>query len=82
MVRLDRSHVGSTGSDVENSYRKILLALGNSTALIPAFFGLVFAALGLAGRDERYREHVMHVAMVLAILATAGRKKIRGPSLA
>lgn len=47
------------------------------TALIPAFFGLVLAALGLVSRsNEGLRKHLMHVAVVIALLGfilTAGR---------
>ena len=47
------------------------------TALIPAFFGIVLAALGLASQaKESLRKHLMHAAVVLALLgfiATAGR---------
>lgn len=47
------------------------------TALIPAFFGVVIAALGLAARaSEGLRKHLMHAAVVVALLgfiATAGR---------
>jgi uncharacterized membrane protein len=47
------------------------------TALIPAFFGIVLAILGLASRaKENLRKHLMHVAVVVALLgfiATAGR---------
>jgi len=47
------------------------------TALIPAFFGIVLAALGLAARaKEGLRKHLMHAAVIVALLgffATAGR---------
>lgn len=47
------------------------------TALIPAFFGIVLAALGLAARaKENLRKHLMHAAVIVALLgfiATAGR---------
>lgn len=47
------------------------------TALIPAFFGIVFLLLGyLARAKEGLRKHVMHGAVLLAIiglLAVAGR---------
>ena len=44
------------------------------TALIPAGFGIVFAALGAAARKEPLRKHAMHAAAALALigfLATA-----------
>ncbi len=47
------------------------------TALIPAFIGLIIGLLGiLAGRKESLRKHLMHAAVVVALLgfiATAGR---------
>jgi hypothetical protein len=47
------------------------------TALIPAFFGIVLAAIGLAARaKESLRKHLMHAAVIVALLgfiATAGR---------
>ena len=47
------------------------------TALIPAFIGVVMALLGvLAGMKEGLRKHLMHAAIVVALLgfiATAGR---------
>ncbi len=47
------------------------------TALIPAFIGIVMALLGvLAGMKEGLRKHLMHAAIVVALLgfiATAGR---------
>lgn len=42
------------------------------TALIPAVFGLLLALLGLLGRREGLRRHVMHAAAVLALLGGAG----------
>ncbi|MEO5858955.1 MAG: hypothetical protein ABIR33_08405 [Pyrinomonadaceae bacterium] len=47
------------------------------TALIPTFFGIILAALGVASRaKESLRKHLMHAALVVALLgffATAGR---------
>ncbi|MBK9152695.1 MAG: hypothetical protein IPM25_00420 [Chloracidobacterium sp.] len=47
------------------------------TALIPAAFGVVLAVLGVAARaSEGMRKHLMHAAVVVALLgfiATAGR---------
>ena len=47
------------------------------TALIPAFFGIVLAALGYAAKaKENLRKHLMHAAVVIALIgfiATAGR---------
>ena len=42
------------------------------TALIPAFFGIVFLILGLLGRKEGARKHAMHIAAVLAIIGLFG----------
>ena len=47
------------------------------TALIPAFFGLALLVLGYAARaKESLRKHIMHVAVIVALLgflASAGR---------
>ena len=47
------------------------------TALIPAFFGVVLAVLGVVGgKIESLRKHVMHAAAAIALLGfilTAGR---------
>jgi len=47
------------------------------TALIPAFFGLILLILGYAARaKESFRKHLMHVAVIVALLgflASAGR---------
>ena len=42
------------------------------TALIPAFFGVVFVILAWVGRTESVRKHVMHVAMLVALIGIAG----------
>jgi len=42
------------------------------TALIPAFFGVVFAGLGLLALKPGLRKHAMHAAAVLTLLAMAG----------
>ena len=41
------------------------------TALIPAFFGAVFAALGVAARRDAIRKHVMHASAALALIGFA-----------
>jgi hypothetical protein len=56
----------------------LLIALGGGfyfgtgqksvTALIPAFFGLAFVLLGLLGRNDRLRKHVMHAAAALGLV--------------
>jgi len=48
------------------------------TALIPAFFGIVFIVLGILGRKEHLRKHMMHAAAVLALLGFVG--SVRGLS--
>lgn len=54
---------------------------GSFTALIPAAFGIVLALLGVAaGRNEGPRKHLMHGAVIVALLgffATAGRLLMR-----
>ena len=42
------------------------------TALIPAFFGVVFVLLAWVARNEAVRKHVIHAAMVVALLGIAG----------
>jgi len=42
------------------------------TALIPAAFGLLFVVAGLLARDERWRMHAMHAAVVIALLGFLG----------
>jgi hypothetical protein len=42
------------------------------TALIPAFFGVVFLALAYVARSEAARKHAMHVAMLVALVGIAG----------
>lgn len=51
----------------------ILTGAASATALIPAFFGIAFAGLGILGdRKESMRKHVMHAALLLAILGLGG----------
>lgn len=42
------------------------------TALIPAFFGIPIAALGVVAQNESRRKHAMHGAIVLALLGFMG----------
>lgn len=42
------------------------------TALIPAFFGVVFVILAWIARNEAARKHVMHAAMLVALVGIAG----------
>jgi hypothetical protein len=55
----------------------VMTGQSSITALIPSFFGIALAALGLAANaKENLRKHLMHGAVVVALLgfiATAGR---------
>ncbi len=42
------------------------------TALIPAFFGIIFIILGRLANKEAIRKHVMHAAVLLAFLGVLG----------
>ncbi|MCG8372992.1 MAG: hypothetical protein MI700_05645 [Balneolales bacterium] len=42
------------------------------TALIPAFFGLLFIGFGVLARQEALRKHVMHAAVGFALLGVIG----------
>ena len=44
----------------------------NTTALIPAFIGVVLLVLGLLGSNEKLRMHVMHAALLIGLLALLG----------
>lgn len=51
----------------------ILTGAASATALIPAFFGIVFVILGMIGdRKESMRKHMMHAALLLAVLGVLG----------
>ena len=52
------------------------------TALIPAFFGVVFVLLAWVARNEAVRKHVMHAAMVVALLGIAGTASRLVPGIA
>ena len=41
----------------------------HKTALIPAVIGAVLLVLGLLGRNEKLRMHVMHAALLVGLLA-------------
>lgn len=73
-------------SSTTRTFGLILIVLGlasymltgrtSVTALIPAFFGIVFVILALVARNESARKHAMHAAValaLLALLATLGR---------
>jgi hypothetical protein len=42
------------------------------TALIPAFIGVILLVLGLLGRKQNLRAHVMHAALLIGLLALLG----------
>jgi hypothetical protein len=42
------------------------------TALIPAFFGIGLFLLGVFARSEKARKHLMHAAVILALLGFLG----------
>ncbi len=44
----------------------------HTTALIPAFIGVVLLVLGLLGSKEKLRMHVMHAALLIGLLALLG----------
>jgi hypothetical protein len=51
----------------------VLTGAESITALIPAFFGIVFALLGyVAGIKESWKKHAMHAALLFAILGLFG----------
>ena len=58
----------------------VLLGLGgfvltgsvHKTALIPCAFGILFVLFGLLAFKEKLRKHVMHVAVLIALLAFLG----------
>lgn len=55
----------------------VMTGQSSITALIPAFFGIALSVLGLAANaKENLRKHLMHGAVIVALLgfiATAGR---------
>jgi len=46
----------------------VLTGRTSFTALIPAFFGVVFVVLAYVARNEAARTHAMHVAVALALV--------------
>lgn len=42
------------------------------TAMIPAFFGIVFIILGRLAQKETWRKHVMHIALLVALIGLFG----------
>lgn len=65
------------------AFAYILLGIGgfvltgsiHKTALIPCVFGALFVVFGLLARKENLRKHVMHVAVLVALLAFLGTAK-------
>ena len=50
----------------------VLTGSVHKTALIPCVFGVLFLVFGLLGRKESLRKHVMHIAVLIALLAFIG----------
>ena len=50
----------------------VLTGSVHKTALIPCVFGVLFLVFGLLGRKESLRKHVMHAAVLIALLAFLG----------
>jgi hypothetical protein len=50
------------------------------TALIPAFFGVIFIVLALIARAETARKHAMHAAVALALVGFLGTVSRLGPA--
>ena len=50
----------------------VLTGSTNKTALIPCIFGLLFLVFGLLARKDNLRKHVMHAAVLIALLAFLG----------
>ncbi len=50
----------------------VLTGSVHKTALIPCVFGALFLVFGLLGRKESLRKHVMHAAVLIALLAFLG----------
>jgi hypothetical protein len=69
----------------------VLIALGlvgyfatgmvSITALIPTFFGLVLAVLGLLALKDSLRKHAMHLAAVVGLVGFLGAGAMAGPKL-
>ena len=49
-----------------------ITGMQSPTALIPAYFGIVFLILGIIARKESARKITMHIAMVLGLLGLIG----------
>ncbi len=50
----------------------IVSGAASITALIPAFFGIVFVILGRLAMKESIRKHIMHAAVLIALIGLIG----------
>jgi hypothetical protein len=50
----------------------VLTGSTHKTALIPCIFGFLFLVFGLLARKDNLRKHVMHAAVLIALLAFLG----------
>jgi len=50
----------------------VLTGSTHKTALIPCIFGILFLVFGLLARKDSLRKHVMHAAVLIALLAFFG----------
>jgi len=50
----------------------VLTGSTHKTALIPCIFGVLFLVFGLLARKDNLRKHVMHAAVLIALLAFFG----------
>ena len=50
----------------------VLTGSTHKTALIPCVFGVLFLIFGLLARKDNFRKHVMHAAVLIALLAFLG----------
>jgi hypothetical protein len=50
----------------------VLTGSTHKTALIPCIFGILFFVFGLLARKDNLRKHVMHAAVLIALLAFLG----------
>ena len=50
----------------------VLTGSTHKTALIPCIFGILFLVFGLLARKDNLRKHMMHAAVLIALLAFLG----------
>jgi len=50
----------------------VLTGSTHKTALIPCIFGILFLVFGLLARKDSLRKHVMHAAVLIALLSFLG----------